>query len=171
MGKLMLLTAAAALGAAGLLAGLGLGASDRSAVRLTAKLSAAQEVPRPKAAARASGTFTATLTGRRLAWRLTFSRLTGPALAAHVHLGARGIAGPVAVPLCAPCTSGTKGTRAVSAKAAAGLARGGAYVNVHTKRNPAGEIRGQVAGGSPAAPPTPTTAPTTTDPYDDGGYG
>jgi hypothetical protein len=168
MKKPLLFAVTIAVGAAGLLAGLGLGAGDRSAVKLTAKLSAAQEVPRPKAAARAAGTFTATLTGRRLAWRLTFARLTGPALAAHVHLGARGVAGPVVVPLCGPCRSGAKRAVTVRAKVASALARDGAYVNVHTKRNPAGEIRGQVTGGSQA--PAPATTSTTTEPYG-GGYG
>jgi hypothetical protein len=161
---------AAAIAAIGLfLAGLGLAASGSTPTKLTARLAAGSETPRPTGASRASGLFTATLTGSSLAWRLTFSRLTGKALAAHVHLGRPGVAGPVAVPLCGPCVSGAHGTKKVTAKARSALLSGGAYVNVHTARNPGGEIRGQVAGGGrPVATSTTESEPTTTD---DGGYG
>ncbi len=112
-------------------------------------LVARQEVPKPKGNAnRARGTFTATVTASgttgRMAWRLTFARLTGRALAAHVHIGARGKAGPVAIPLCGPCRSGVRGTATVPTPVIAALETGRAYVNVHTKRNPGGEIRGQL---------------------------
>jgi hypothetical protein len=121
---------------------------------VTARLNAAQERPRPAGAARARGSFTLTATkadtGTRLAWRLTFSRLTGTATAAHIHIGRRGVAGPVAIPLCGPCRSGARGTVTPNRAALAALEAGRAYVNVHTARNPAGEIRGQV----PAVPLT-----------------
>src|SRR5438876_7902733 len=120
--------------------GLGLGASGGTSVRLTAKLAARHETPAAKAAARAYGLFTATLSGRSLTWRLTFSRLTGKALAAHIHLGRVGVAGPVVVPLCGPCISGAHRTVTLTAKVRAALLAGTAYVNVHTVRNMAGEI-------------------------------
>lgn len=112
-------------------------------------LTARQEVPRPKGRAnRARGVFTATVTrsgtSGAIAWRLTFSRLTGRAIAAHVHIGARGRAGGVALPLCGPCRSGVRGTATVNAALLAALEAGRAYVNVHTRQNPAGEIRGQL---------------------------
>jgi hypothetical protein len=113
------------------------------------RLTARQEVQRPKGrAARARGLFTLTATANgsttSIAWRLTFSRLTGRAIGAHIHLGRRGVAGPVAVPLCAPCRSGARGTATVRPAVLAALEAGRAYVNVHTPRNPAGEIRGQI---------------------------
>jgi hypothetical protein len=161
---------AAALAAVGLfVAGLGLAASGSTPTKLSARLVARSETPRPKGASRASGLFTATLSGSSLSWRLTFSRLTGKALAAHVHLGRPGVAGPVVVPLCGPCASGVHGTKKVTAKVRSALLSGGAYVNVHTAKNPGGEIRGQVTGGGrPAATSTTESEPTTTD---DGGYG
>ena len=74
----------------------------------------------------------------------TFSRLTGKALAAHIHKGKRGHAGPVVVPLCGPCRNGQVGKVHISKAVVAALEGNNAYVNVHTAKNAAGEIRGQV---------------------------
>lgn len=117
---------------------------------VTTALSARQEVPRPKGnVKRARATFTATVTRSgttgRMGWRLTFSGLTGRAAAAHIHIGQRGRAGPVAVSLCGPCRSGTRRSVELSAAVLAALEQGRAYVNVHTARNQAGEVRGQIA--------------------------
>ena len=164
-----LLFSAAAVAAVGLfVTGLGLGATGSTATKLTAKLGARHETPASKGAARATGVFTATLSGRSLTWRLSFSGLTGKALAAHIHLGKPGVAGPVAVPLCGPCASGAYGKVTVTAKVRTALLGGGAYVNVHTARNAAGEIRGQVTGGK-AIPTAQASTPGTTT--SDGGYG
>jgi CHRD domain len=146
-------------------AGLAL-AGGSSTVRLSAVLDAGQETSAPKGAVHATGRFTATLQGRALTWRLTFSRLSGKALAAHIHLGRAGVAGPVAVPLCGPCVSGVHARVVVTPRVRAALVSAGAYVNVHTAKNPAGEIRGQVAGPRGVMPASTTTAPTTTG----GGY-
>jgi CHRD domain len=120
--------------------------ATRANVRVS--MNARQEVPRPIRAARARGTFTLSATklggSATLTWRLAFSRLTGRALAAHIHIGARGRAGPVAVPLCGPCRSGVSGRATVSGRVLAALEAGRAYVNVHTRRNAPGEIRGQI---------------------------
>ena len=48
------------------------------------------------------------------------------------------------VPLCGPCTSTSAGSTKVSAAVAKALQSGGTYVNVHTAKNPNGEIRGQI---------------------------
>ena len=100
-------------------------------------------MPKPDADG-GSGRFTGTLTGRSLKWKLTFKGLTGPASAAHIHLGKRGVAGAVAVPLCGPCRSGVHGKTRVTASVAKALKARGAYVNVHTAKNPDGEVRGQI---------------------------
>jgi hypothetical protein len=162
----------AVLAVALFLAGFGL-AGRSAAVKLTARLNAAQETPAPKATGAAGGTFIGTLSGRRLTWRLTFARLTGRALAAHIHLGRLGVAGPVAVPLCGPCVSGVHRTAMLTARVRAALLTGTAYVNVHTARNAAGEIRGQVAGphGVMPAPAAPTTTTTTSQTATTGPYG
>ena len=110
-----------------------------------AKLTVAQEVPKQVVKdTAASGSFTATLTGTKLKFKLTFAKLTGPVSAAHIHLGAMGKAGNVVVPLCAPCKSGVTGTVKVSAALQKDFTKHLLYVNVHTAKNPNGEIRGQL---------------------------
>lgn len=145
------------------LSGAGQAVGDATTLSLTAKLNTSQEVPTPRAAAAARGTFAAALVrsgaGGSLSWRLSFQGLSGKASAAHVHLGKRGKAGAVAVSLCGPCRSGARGTAKLNARTVTALLAGGAYVNVHTAKNPAGEIRGQVARSSaPPPPPATTTA-------------
>jgi len=117
--------------------------------KFKATLTAAQEVPKPKAPASAGGTFTARTvekgSTKTFTWKLTFHGLTGPAVAAHVHFGKKGVPGGVAIALCGPCKSGQTGKAQISSKAEDAMEKGGAYVNVHTAKNAGGEIRGQVA--------------------------
>jgi len=85
----------AAVGAYATLAG----ASSTRNDRFTASLNRGQEVPKPKGVSvRASGRFSATLSGSKLKWTLTFKHLTGNATAAHIHSGKRGKAGHRAHP-------------------------------------------------------------------------
>lgn len=117
--------------------------------QLAATLNAGQEVPRPKGPRRGTGRFTGAMTttgsGATLVWRLTFVRLSGGAVAAHIHRGRPGQAGPVIVALCSPCRSGMQQTTTVTGQPARNaILSGQAYVNVHTAKNPAGEIRGRL---------------------------
>jgi CHRD domain len=130
------------------IASLASGKTAAPAVKFKASLNAAQVVPHPKGTkAGASGTFSATLTGTTLKWTLTYAHLTGPAIAAHIHLGARGKNGIALVALCGPCKSPISGTaNAVTDDVAALMMKAGAYVNVHTNKNPDGEIRGGITG-------------------------
>ena len=118
-----------------------------------AKLNVKSEVPPATAPAKAAGSFKATVresgygSGGTLKWTLTFRNLSGPALGgAHIHLGKPGVAGDVIVPLCGPCKTGAHGTAKVTKEVVTALEKGEAYVNVHTAKNPAGEIRGQIKG-------------------------
>lgn len=143
--RTFLVVAVAALG----LSGLALAASQKETYTLVANLRTSQEVPKPVGAkANEVGLFKGTVvesgSSRKLSWRLTFAHLTGKAMAAHLHLGKRGKAGPVAVPLCGPCKSGQKGTATLTEAQVKAIETGGAYVNVHTAKNPNGEIRGQI---------------------------
>lgn len=145
MRKRMALLLSALLGLTGILAAAALAGHSASPMQFSAKLNSRQEVPNPRGEpVRAGGSFTATLTGTKLTWKLTFSHLSGPAVAAHIHSGAKRKAGPVIVPLCGPCKSPSTGTAKVSAAVAKALQGSGTYVNVHTQKNPNGEIRGQI---------------------------
>jgi len=141
------------------------------------------EVPKAKGAAGAKGAFNSTVTEngstRLLKWKLTFSGLSGKAIAAHVHKGKAGVAGAVVVPLCGPCTSGQSGQVKIAKNIADLFEHGAVYVNVHTNKNTAGEIRGQVklmgesestAGTSPGTSTTPSGA-SGGGGYDGGGGG
>ena len=113
----------------------------------SAKLDASQEIPKQSVKTPAAkGAFTATISGNKLMWKLTFSKLSGPATAAHIHLGAMGASGNVLVPLCTPCKSGVSGSAPLTAALKKDFTKHLLYVNVHTAKNPAGEIRGQLGG-------------------------
>ena len=162
----LLLSAALAIGL--IFAGMTLAAQEANTWKLSSALTASAEVPKPTGVpSGAKGTFTGTAAentagGARLAWQLKFSKLSGAAAAAHIHIGKAGKAGNVMVALCGPCKNGKKGTANVTKAQLATIKAGRAYVNLHTAKNAAGEIRGQVkakavdvglatAGSAPAA--------------------
>jgi len=168
---------AIAVGAALFAAGLAVAAQQKDTYKVTANLKVRFEVPKPQGVkVGATGLFT----GRavelandrvRLTWRLTFSKLTGRAIAAHIHSGKVGKAGPVMVALCGPCSNGQGGTATISHRQLRAIELGRTYVNVHTVKNAGGEIRGQVkasetAGGDDGGTSSqPTQTTTTTTPY------
>jgi CHRD domain-containing protein len=125
------------------------GAAPRAnPIMAAAKLTAAEEVPAQVVKnTKATGSFTLDVTGKKGTFTLKFSGLTGPATAAHIHLGGMGKAGPVVVPLCGPCKSPVKGTATLTAALLKDLKTHKLYVNVHTAKNPNGEIRGQLSEG------------------------
>jgi hypothetical protein len=137
--------------AAGVASVLVLAALSPAATRTrvwTAALSSGQEVPAQVVKnAAGHGLFKGTLSGTKLKWTLTFAKLTGPAMAAHIHMAAKGKSGNVVVPLCGPCKSGAKGTASLTPALLSAFKKHLLYVNVHTAKNPNGEIRGQLAIG------------------------
>src|SRR4051794_33303766 len=136
----------ALLGFAGVVAATAVAGLSASPMELSAKLNSRQEVPAPRGEpVRAGGSFSAKLTGNTLAWKLTYSHLSGKGTAAHIHSGAKRKSGPVLVPLCGPCAATSAGTvKNLSAAVIKALNNGDTYVNVHTAKNPNGEIRGQI---------------------------
>ena len=120
-------------------------AAGVASTHLKATLNVGQEVPKPTVKAPGgTGTFTATLSGTKLTWKLSFQKLSGKAGAAHIHLGRPGKAGNVAVSLCGPCASGVSGKATLTPAQVKAILAGGTYVNVHTAKNAGGEIRGQI---------------------------
>lgn len=82
---------------------------------------------------------------RLLRWKLTFSQLSGPVTMAHFHGPAViGANAGVALGLASPVSNPHTGRATLTAQQAADLLAGKWYVNVHTARFPAGEIRGQM---------------------------
>jgi CHRD domain len=171
----MLKPLVAAFGAAVVVAALASAAPQADTYKLTANLKARFEVPRPQGVpSGATGLFTGTAVElerdrARVTWRLTFAKLSGGAGAAHIHRGKAGKAGGVMLALCGPCRSGQRGTATISHAQLRTIRTGAAYVNVHTAKNAAGEIRGQVkaseqAGSTDPPPPAPNPTPPP-DPY------
>ncbi len=81
-----------------------------------------------------------------LRWKVDYSGLSGPATAAHFH-GPADVAsnGPVVVPFKSPLTYPTiEGEATITPAQVQDLLAGRWYINIHTAKNPGGEIRGQV---------------------------
>src|SRR5262245_59500658 len=132
------------------LSGLALAAAQGDSYKVSASLKARSEVPRPTGVpAGATGSFSGTAVElandkARVTWKLTFSHLSGAAIAAHIHIGKPGKAGPVVLALCGPCRSGQTGKGLLTHAQFAKVEAGAGYVNVHTAKNAGGEIRGQI---------------------------
>ncbi len=134
----------ASFGAAALAASLLPFAARAEMMEFGASLNGASEVP-PKGI-KGTGELKATLdtATKTLNWTLTWSGLSGPATMAHFHgPAAAGANAGVAVPIKGT-TSPDKGSATLTDAQIADLEAGKWYVNVHTKANPGGEIRGQV---------------------------
>ena len=71
------------------------------------------------------------------------SGLTGPSVAAHLHLGAAGVNGGVMVGMTQTSPNTWTGSGTLTSPQAAALAAAGTYFNVHTGAFPGGEVRGQ----------------------------
>ncbi|MFL5893524.1 MAG: CHRD domain-containing protein [Thermoleophilaceae bacterium] len=138
MNKLVLLSL-------GLLAALLLAVSALAANKtITVGMSGKQETP--KGSPHGTGTAKITLEPSRhkVCFRLTWSGIDAPT-ASHIHKGRKGTAGPVVVPLFATppkhtgCVTASKSLITKIEKSPSAY-----YVNIHTKKYPAGALRGQL---------------------------
>lgn len=115
--------------------------------KLATTLTGAAEVPGP---GDPDGSGSATLTvnpgQNRVCYELTVANIA-PATAAHIHEGARTVAGPVRVTLSAPSDGDSSGCVTVTRALAREILKdpGDYYVNVHNPAFPAGAVRGQLA--------------------------
>jgi hypothetical protein len=131
----------AGLGAAAIVLTACASMSGSKTVEVT--LSGAEEVPPVATAARGSGKFVVG-EDKSVSGGITVTGLSP--VAAHIHTGARGQNGPVAVPLQKTGDAGwsvAPGAKLTDAQYDAFKA-GNTYVNVHTPANKGGEIRGQL---------------------------
>ena len=110
-----------------------------------ADLKASSEVPATKSTG--TGTVDANLDTKtmKLTWTVTYSGLTGKAVAAHFHGPAKtGKNAPPVVAIKGGLASPIRGSAKLTAKEMKDLESGLWYFNIHTAKNPNGEIRGQV---------------------------
>ena len=111
-------------------------------------LTGAAEVPGP---GDPDGSGTAVLTvnpgAREICYTLTVEGIA-PSIAAHIHVGTAGVAGPVVVPLNPPTGGTSSGCATVDRELALAIIRDpqNYYVNVHNADYPAGALRGQLPG-------------------------
>ncbi|PBB40694.1 CHRD domain-containing protein [Mesorhizobium sp. WSM3866] len=119
-------------------------------VKYNATLDGSQQSPPVTTKGKGTATFTFDTAKKKLSWNVKYSGLSGPATAAHIHgPAASGENAPPVIPF-KKLKSPIKGSATLTDAQAADLEAGKYYVNVHTRANPDGEIRGQIekAGGS-----------------------
>jgi hypothetical protein len=83
----------------------------------------------------------------QVCWLIVVSKIVLPASAAHIHVGVKGVPGPVVVPLSAPNAKGvSSGCAVVDQTLHMNLHEHPEqyYVNVHNSVYPAGAVRGQL---------------------------
>lgn len=135
-----------ALVIAGLLAlGLAAGGAQAATRTFKATLSNASEVPPTSGGGTGTATATLDTATDTLSWDVTYSGLSGPALAGHIHGPAEpGKNAAVVVPFKGSLASPIKGSQKLTPAEASALEAGKYYVNIHTATHKGGEIRGQL---------------------------
>jgi len=123
-------------------------AAGGQATLLAASLTGAREVPGP-GDPDGAGRAVVKLSGDQACFLLKWSRIAAP-VASHIHLGRRGVAGPVVLPFFQGQLPDTLNAVAGCAPADPALVDAIAahpsdyYVNIHTGEFPGGAIRGQL---------------------------
>ena len=128
-----------------LLAAMALAAPARAdMVNFKGMMSGAQEVPANTTGGKGDVLATLDTKTKMLSYTVTYSGLSGPATAGHIHgPAAAGANAGVAIPF-ASAVSPITGTATLTDAQMADLMAGKMYANVHTAANPGGEIRGQM---------------------------
>ena len=127
-----------------LTAALTCGYAQAATETFTGKLSGGAEVPPTTSTGSGSATVTLDTATKQITYNVTYSGLTGPAAAAHIHCGAAaGANSGVAVPF-PNAASPITGSATLTDAQMADLEAGKCYVNVHTAANKGGEVRAQL---------------------------
>ncbi len=114
-------------------------------VTFVAAMTGDNEVPAVTTDARGLGVFHYTIGSLSLDVNVQLTELSGDITGAHLHTGAPGANGPIAIDLMPLLTGNTiQGTVDLTFDNLIALASGTLYVNVHTSDNPGGEVRGQL---------------------------
>ena len=114
-------------------------------VTLKAALSGAAEVPVGDPDGSGAASVTVDAAKGQVCYTLSVSGIDAATMA-HIHKGAVGVAGPVAVALDAPATGSSTGCKPVAPEVIAAIlaAPSDYYVNVHNAAFPKGAVRGQL---------------------------
>jgi hypothetical protein len=140
---------------------MGVAAASAQVVVATATLGGGEETPILLSGAAGTAEVAIDTTAKEFAVTLRIFNVPTTTTAGHIHVGAKGIAGPVVIDFPAIAgrlgdfvTTFRVGEASFRANAAIGIntiddviqavANGNAYVNIHTSTNPGGEIRGQL---------------------------
>ena len=126
---------------AALVVAVGATAATQKSNSLHATLTGKAETPKGDPDGR--GTAEIKITGRKVCWEIKVSGVQ-KIVAAHIHKGRPGSAGPVVVPFgkvfkAKGCTTTTAAIAAAIEKSPSAY-----YVNVHNAKYPAGALRGQL---------------------------
>ncbi|VFU08879.1 CHRD domain-containing protein [Methylocella tundrae] len=132
------------------LSGLAWGAVASAApMSISVPLTGAEQVPPVQTSGKGTAQLTYDPDTRVVTWTVEFSELSGPATMAHFHGPA--MAGKNAPPTIWLTKKGSmadspiKGEATLMPEQAQEFTSGQWYINVHTEKNPDGEIRGQVS--------------------------
>jgi len=121
------------------------GAARADQINFKADLSGASEVPPVTSAGKGAATASLDTATKTLNWTVTYSGLSGPATAGHIHgPAAPGANAGVLVPFIGALVSPIKGSATLTDAQISDLQAGRTYVNLHTADNKGGEIRGQL---------------------------
>jgi hypothetical protein len=129
--------------------------SSAADTKLYARMSGSQE--KPKGDPDGTGTAVLTLKSTQVCYVITVKKAGATFGAGHIHKGAKGVAGPVFIPLWTTpkkvtggkltgCSPKVKASDVAKVKAKSA----GYYVNIHNAAYPSGAIRGQLTTKKPA---------------------
>lgn len=111
-----------------------------------ASMAASQEVPPNASTATGAAEVQFNENTNKLTWKITYTGLSGPATAGHIHgPAAVGQNAGVVIPFTGDMNAQpVMGETTITPAQYADLAAGLYYVNIHSARSPGGEIRGQL---------------------------
>ena len=119
-------------------------AARAETITLKAALKGTNEVPPNNSPASGQATASFNTETKTLTWTITFTDLTGPAVAAHFHGPSEpGKNAGIVLPFKS-AQSPIEGTAVLTEAQVADLMAGKWYANIHTAANPGGELRGQM---------------------------
>jgi hypothetical protein len=121
------------------------GTASAATEKFTATLAPTSEVPPTTSAGSGQATVSLDTTTHEITYDVTFKGIASAVTAAHIHgPAAAGKNAGVLVPLGTTPTSPIHGTAKLTPEQEQQLTSGMTYVNIHSKTNPSGAIRGQL---------------------------